>query len=155
MYEASTPASGRYAVESVQILFPGTSQSGYGLFIGGRDLEGAGAQYLAFLVRRDGQVSIERRAAGQTTVLAPWAPSSAVKLQASATATASNTLRVSVELDSLRFSVNAQPVAAIARRDLPVDGYFGFRTGADINMHITTLDFTRRIATVPAPKPAP
>lgn len=155
MYDATIQASGRYAVESVQILFPGTSQSGYGLFIGGRDLDATGAQFIAFLARRDGQVSIERRAAGQTTTLVPWAPSAAVKLPAKPTETASNTLRVSVELDSLRFSINGQPAAAVARRDLPVDGYFGFRTGADINMHITTIDFTRRLATVPPPKPAP
>ena len=155
MYDATIQASGRYAVESVQILFPGTSQSGYGLFVGGRDLDAAGAQYVAFLVRRDGQVAIERRAGGQTTTLVRWMPAAAVKLAPKAEETVSNTLRVSVELDSMRFSVNAQPVAAVARRDLPVDGYFGFRTGADLNMHITTIDFTRRLATVPPPKPAP
>ncbi len=155
IYDSTTQASGRYAVESVQILFPGTSQSGYGLFVGGRDLDAAGAQYIAFLVRRDGQVAVERRAGGQTTTLAAWKPAAAVKLAPKPEETVSNTLRVSVELDSLRFSVNAQPVTAIPRRDLPIDGYFGFRTGADINMHITTLDFMRRLATVPAPKPAP
>ena len=30
-----------------------------------------------------------------------------------------------------------------------LDGFFGFRTGPDLNLHVTTLDYTRRLAPVP------
>lgn len=148
MYDPTVQAGGRYTLESVQILFPGTSQSGYGLFFGGRDLEGPEARYLAFLVRRDGHISIEDRRRGTSSVLVPWTAAPSIQ-QVTGDSTARNVLRVGVEGDSLRFEVNASPVATLARNDLLTDGHFGFRTGPDINLHVTTLDYSRRLAPVP------
>jgi hypothetical protein len=62
---------------------------------------------------------------------------------------ARNVLRVTVDRDSLLFEVNATRVAALPGNDLKMDGYFGFRTGPNLNLHITTLDHTRRLAPVP------
>jgi hypothetical protein len=33
-----------------------------------------------------------------------------------------------------------------------VEGAFGFRVGREVNLHITTLDITERLAPVPAKK---
>jgi hypothetical protein len=148
MYDPSIEATARYSLESVQILFPGTSQSGYGLFFGGRALEGPEARYLTFLLRRDGHVMVEERRNATTAALLPWTHVPAIN-RVTGDSTARNVLRVTVERDSLLFEVNAVRVAALPRRDLVVDGHFGFRTGPDLNLHVTTLDFTRRIAPVP------
>ncbi len=150
MYDPSASASGNYAVESLQILFPGRSQSGYGVFVGGRDLDGNAPGYVAFLMRRDGQFAVERRSGASTDALVPWTASAAVKL-ATGNGTVSNLMRVSAEPDSVRFSINGERVATLPRGELPLDGHFGFRTGADINLHVTTLDHTRRLAPVPQP----
>lgn len=149
MYDPAVEASGRYALESVQILFPGTSESGYGLFFGGQALEAPEARYLIFLVRRDGHITIEARRNATTTTLVPWTPTAAIH-RVTGDSTARNVLRVAVERDSVFFEVNTVRVAAIARTDLPVDGHFGFRTGPDLNLHVTTLDYTRRLAPMPS-----
>jgi hypothetical protein len=148
MYDPSLQAAGNYVLESVQILFPGTTQSGYGVFFGGRDLEGPSAHYVAFLVRRDGHVTIERHQDSAITVLVPWTPAPSVE-QVTGDNTARNVLRVAVRPDSVLFAVNAVPVAAYARSGEALEGFFGFRTGPDLNLHVTTLDYTRRLAPVP------
>lgn len=151
MFDPTRQSSGNYVVESTQILFPGTSQAGYGIFFGGRGLEGGNAatgSYVAFLARRDGQFSVERRAGGSATTIVPWTAHAAVKRQLGEE-TASNVLRAAVHVDSVRFSINGERVGAIARDDVP-DGHFGFRIGADLNLHITTLDYTQRLAPTPS-----
>src|SRR5688572_22612749 len=47
---------GNFRLEAETFLFPGESQEGYGLFLGGAGIEPAAAtpSYVAFLVRRDG-----------------------------------------------------------------------------------------------------
>ena len=148
MYDPSIHAAGHYVLESVQILFPGSTQSGYGLFFGGRDLEGPGAHYIVFLVRRDGHIAVERRQDSTATMLVPWTPAPSLE-QATGTNTARNVLRIAVRPDSVLFAVNAVPVAAYPRTGEGLDGFFGFRTGPDLNLHVTTLDYTRRLAPVP------
>ncbi len=154
MYDPAATAQGNYALETVQILFPGTSLSGYGFFLGGKNLETeASPEYTAFLIRRDGHAMIERRTGKAATVVVPWTASAAIK-QVAGNNTVRNVLRVSVERDSVIFEVNGGRIAALPREGLPTDGHFGFRTGADINLHITTLDHTRRLAPVPARRPS-
>lgn len=148
MYDPAIQAAGSYVLESVQILFPGTTQSGYGLFFGGRDLESPSAHYVLFLVRRDGHIAVERRRDSTTTPLVPWTPAPSVE-QVTGDNTARNVLRVAVRPDSVIFAVNAVPVAAYARAGETLDGFFGFRTGPGLNLHVTTLDYTRRLAPVP------
>ncbi len=148
MYDPTFEATGRYSLESVQILFPGTSQSGYGLFFGGRELDGPAARYLTFFVRRDGHVAVEARRNATTTTLSSWTSAPAIH-RVTGDSTARNVLRVTVARDSLLFEVNAVRVAALPRTDLMADGHFGFRTGPDLNLHVTTLDHTRRLAPVP------
>ena len=153
MYDPNLRADGLFALETVQILFPGTSQSGYGLFVGGKGLDASGAnEMIAFLIRRDGHAMVERRVGSEAAVLLPWTPNPAIQ-QVTGDNTARNVLKISAGRDSVTFEVNAVRVGALARAGISVDGHFGFRTGADLNLHITTLDYTRRLAPVPAPKP--
>lgn len=151
MYDPSVQASGNYVLESVQILFPGTTQSGYGLFFGGRELDGAGGAggaYFTFLLRRDGHITVEAHRQSTTTILVPWTAAPSIQ-QVTGDMTARNVLTVVSRPDSVVFEVNAVAVAALGRGDLAPDGFFGFRTGADLNLHVTTLDYTRRLAPVP------
>lgn len=148
MYDPSIQAVGNYVIESVHILFPGTTQSGYGLFFGGRDLDGPGAHYVAFLARRDGHITVEVHRDSTMTTLVPWTRARSVE-QVAGDNTARNVLRIAVRPDSVLFAVNAVPVAAYARTGDTLNGFFGFRTGPDLNLHVTTLDYTRRLAPVP------
>ncbi len=155
LYDPGHRAEGRFAIESEIFLFPGTSQSGYGLFVGGRDLDGATPSYVALLIRRDGAMALEQVSRSSRTMLVPWTRSDAVRPHPGGDDTSRNVIRLAVERDSVLLESNATRVAAIARGDLPLDGTFGFRVGADVNLHVSTLNHTMRLAPVPAPKRAP
>jgi hypothetical protein len=146
LFNPVNSASGRFAVTVEVHLFPGTSQEGYGVFIGGSGLDGPQASYLAFVARRDGSAGIERVTGSARTWIMPWTPNGAVKPHTGGDGTAFNTLRMSVEPDSVRFEANGTRVAALARGDLPVDGTFGLRAGSGVNLHVTNLDLTQRYA---------
>jgi len=148
MYDPAIQATGSYVLESIQILFPGTTQTGYGLFFGGRNFDGPGAHYVAFLARRDGHVAVEEHRDSTATTLIPWTQAPSVQ-QVTGDKTARNVFRIAVRHDSVLFEVNGVRVAATARTAQSLDGFFGFRTGPDLNLHVTTLDYTRRLAPVP------
>jgi hypothetical protein len=91
---------------------------------------------------------IEEHRNGTTAVLLPWTPAPSIH-QVAGDNTARNVLRLAVRRDSLVFEVNAARVAVFQRTDVPMDGLFGFRTGPNLNLHVTTLDYTRHLAPVP------
>jgi hypothetical protein len=78
-------------------------------------------------------------------MLVDWTSGDSVKAQDPADVVR-NVLRVSVDRDSVVFSVNGGRVAAVPRSAGEFDGQFGFRAGRGVNLHISTLDFTQRIA---------
>lgn len=149
LFDPRERAEGRFAVQGELILFPNASANEYGLFVGGRDLEGQAKQWFAFVVRADGSAAVMHRAGSDTHVLMPWTKHAAVKPKPEG-ATVTNVVSVRAEPDSVRFLVNGERIAAFARGAIDVDGPFGFRIGQGVNLHITNLDVTRRLAPFPA-----
>lgn len=119
LYDPASVASGNFAIESVQVLFPGRSQSGFGVFVGGRQLAEAGSSCIAFLIRRDASVRVEQKSVASTVELVPWTAGRAVRTPDS-TGFANNVLRVAVDADSARFSVNGERAATTVRGALPI-----------------------------------
>jgi hypothetical protein len=152
VYDPAVTLSGRFAVSMDVHLFPKPSAEGYGLFLGGSNLEDGNQSWVGFLMRHDGAVSVVHRAGRQTHTLAGWTPGDAVKPHPGTDDTVLNQFVVRAELDSVRVEANGKRVLALPRASLPVDGVAGFRVGAGLNLHITNLDVTRRHAPVPAPK---
>jgi hypothetical protein len=148
LYDAVNQARGRFAVDAEIHLFPGTSDEGYGVFIGGSTRQD-GESWIAFLITRDGSATIERRTAGSTTTLYPRTRAPSIKPHPGGEGTAFNAIRVLVQGDSAVFSANGQRITAIPTRDLPVEGTFGFRVGKNLNLHITNLDLVTRLAPFP------
>ena len=89
-----------------------------------------------------------RRHQSHDLVLFPVTKSAAVKPHPGE-GTAHNILRVLVQGDSVVFSANGQRITALDRRDLPLDGAFGFRVGKDVNLHVSNLDLVTRLAPFP------
>ncbi len=150
LYPAGRRAEGLFVLQAEIFLFPGESQQEYGLFLGGRNLEPEGAtpQYLAFVARRDGQAAILKRGASGVEPLVTWKANDAVLTHTGA-GTAKNVLRVEVSAADIAFAANGKDIARIPRGELVTDGTFGFRVGKDVNLHISTLDVTHRLAPVP------
>ena len=145
LFEPRYTISGRFTVESEAVLFPGTSAAGFGVFVGGADLESQ-PRYAAFLIRRDGSVAIESVDAGRSTLLVNWTKASAVLPGSDAGEPARNVLRVDGEADVVRFSVNGNLVAEVPRKSASFDGIVGLQVGDNLNLHITNLDVTHRLA---------
>jgi hypothetical protein len=58
-------------------------------------------------------------------------------------------IRVDVDPANITMTVNGAKVLAVPRAGVETDGRFGFRVGKDVNLHISTLNVTRRLAPVP------
>ena len=144
-----TKNTDNFAVETEIFLFPGTSQEEYGIFIAGKTL---GPQerpsYLSFLARRDGQGMI-RRGGGEPAV--DWKVNDGIVPQ-SGTQNAKNILRVEAGPTDIVFLANGKEVARTSRERTDLSGHFGLRIGKDLNMHVSRLDVTHKLAPVPVKK---
>ena len=152
LYDPAYVAEGRFAIETEVFLFPGDSQEGYGLFTGGKELDGAAATYTAFLLRRDGSAGIAARTGGQGRVVRDWVKHDAI-IPGDQKDSVKNVLRIVADAADVTFEVNGKSVVTVPRGDLAIDGTFGFRAGEDINLHVSRLDLTRPLAP-PRKRPA-
>ena len=55
-------------------------------------------------------------------------------------------IRVEAEADVVSCLVNGTKVLEAPRAAVPVDGIIGLRIGANIDVHVTNLDLTSRLA---------
>ena len=108
---------------------------GYGLFIGGRDLESPNRAYTYFLVRGNGQFLVKSRAGAKTSDVLAWQANPAV-MKADGAGKATYRLAIRVEADSVRFMVDDKQVGAVKAGTIATDGVAGLRVNH--NLHVTT-----------------
>ena len=142
-------ASGNYAVKSTIYLFPkgdpersGSTQvdSPYGLFLGGRDLEGDAPEYVSFQIDNAGRFRIARHVGDEIREVSPWTGNDAVAvLNESATSPAENVLEVDVRGEQTIFNIGGELVAELPSEDLDLDGAIGVRAGEGLSLHITEI----------------
>ena len=142
LYDPAATAAGSFRVEAETYRFPGDSAAGFGLFMGGRGLEGPELDYVAFLVDRDGRFELHHRGGAEIHSIAERTAHPAIVPWTGGTA--KNVLSAEVRPDSVRFLVNGEEVAAYERQSyMDFDGIVGLRVGGGINLHVTRLDVTR------------
>ncbi len=142
-------AAGRFALAATLVLFPARSDAEYGVFAGGAGLDGSAPAYTTFVVRGDGSAAVLRRDGARVIAVMPWTKFDAVVSRGS-NGMARNVIQVRAEPDSVRFVVNEIVIQTFARSALALDGQFGLRIGPGIDIHITNLDVTRRLAPFPS-----
>jgi hypothetical protein len=124
---------------------PSAHPEGYGLFFGGKSLDGEDQQYTYFLIRQDGSYLIKRRQGKNTSdVSKGWVPSPAVK-KPDAKGTATNLLEVDHKKDpsKVRFLVNGQEVYTTDAKTMPVDGDVGLRVNHNLDVRVEGFDVHR------------
>jgi hypothetical protein len=124
---------------------PSKHAEGYGLFFGGKDLEGEGQSYTYFLIRQDGAYLIKRREGGKTSDISKgWTPNAAVK-KPDAKGSATNLLEVDNKVDpsKVTFKVNGQDVYTTDAKSLSVDGIVGLRINHNLDVHVEGFDVHR------------
>jgi hypothetical protein len=130
-------AEGRYTVRTTFTQNRAAQHpEAYGIFVGGRDLEGPNQAYLYFLVRQDGRFLIKRRAGNETPTVRDWTEHAAVRKLADG-GTATNELAVDVGPRQVRFLVNGTEVARIDNTpQLNTDGVVGLRVNHNLDLHV-------------------
>ncbi|MFT5141914.1 MAG: hypothetical protein ACI80V_003632 [Rhodothermales bacterium] len=140
-YHPDGVGSGNFTASTQIYLFdPGDRNEGYGMIVGGSDLEGPDQQYLYFLVRRSGEFLIKVRRGAETEDVQGWTAHEAVAAWTEGSGpTLENVLSVAVGDETITFSVNGAQVASIPRADRPTDGVVGLRINHGTNVHVADL----------------
>jgi hypothetical protein len=126
----------------VFLFDPKERREGFGLFVGGSDLEGDGQTYTYFLIRDGGQFIIKRRHGSDTEEIIDWTSHAGILSYADRGDEASvrNVLAIEAERERVRFLVNGQEVATMPRSDLYLDGTVGLRINHRLNLHVSRLE---------------
>jgi hypothetical protein len=140
-YNAKDMGTGEYAVTATFSQRKSVGHEAYGIFIGGRDLQGETQRYTYFLVRQDGKVLIKQRLATETPTLLPWTETTAVRVPGSGRG--GNTLAVRVAGDAAVFLVNDTEVARIPRAQLETEGVVGYRVNHNLRVQLGPLRVTQ------------
>lgn len=138
-------ASGDFRLEMEVFLFdPQGRREAFGLFAGGRDLDGAAQEYTYFLLRDGGQYIIKRREGSDAPTLRPWTADESVNAYEDRgdDASVKNVLAIEARGDTVTFLVNGTEVAQLPRSEAPVDGVYGIRVNHALNLHVSRLELT-------------
>ncbi|MYA07182.1 MAG: hypothetical protein F4060_08350 [Holophagales bacterium] len=143
-------ASGNYAVKSTIYLFPkgDPERSGstrvdtpFGLFLGGRDLEGDKPTYVSFLIDNTGRFHIARHTGDDIEEFVPWTTHDALTvLDDPATSPAENVLEVDIRGEQTFFHIGGEVVAQLPSDELDLNGLIGLSAGDGLSLHITEIE---------------
>lgn len=142
-------AEGTYTIETKIFHFPNSAKSEYGIMVGGRDLEGPGARYVAFVLRGDGSVAAWEQAGGERRTLSDWKRAEAV-LASDGKEVVGNLLKLSVSNTEAVLRANGLDVLILPLDGRSLGGQVGFRVGKGVNLHASTYTLSVRLA--PAPR---
>ena len=140
-------ASGDLRIEMEVFLFEPHQgmREAFGLFAGGRNLDGDDIEYTYFLIRDGGEFIVKRREGADAPTIRPWSGHEAILGWADRGegATAKNILAVEAGAETVRFLVNDAEVAALPRAQVAMDGIYGFRVNHMLNLHISRIEATK------------
>ena len=146
LYRADTRGSGPFhTLATFTQTKPSEHAEGYGLFVGGQELDGAARKYLYFLIRQDGSYLIKRRDGEKTSEVSKgWVQHAAVK-PVDAKGSATNLLEVDNKRDpsKLVFLVNGQEVYGTDAKGMALDGIVGIRANHNLDLHVEGFDVHR------------
>jgi hypothetical protein len=139
LYDPALSAEGNYRIESEIFLFPGDRTEGFGIFVGGADLEAEDQSYLYYLIRKDGRYLIKHRAGSETHVIVPWTGHDAIVKHEGGDERPKNVLAIECGPDQVDFFVNGQKVNSLPRAQMDLEGIVGLRVNHGLDIHVTSL----------------
>jgi len=146
LYRPDTRGSGPFhTLATFTQTKPSEHAEGYGLFVGGQELDGASQKYIYFLVRQDGSYLIKQREGEKTSdVSKGWVQHAAVK-KPDAKGASTNLLEVDNKRDpsKLVFLVNGQEVYGTDAKGMALDGIVGIRANHNLDLHVEGFDVHR------------
>ena len=137
-------ASGIFRLEMEVFLFdPGERREAFGVFLGGKAMDGDEIEYSYFLIRNGGEFIVKRREGPEAPTVLPWTAHDAVLSfddREEGGATIKNVLVVEADSETVRFMVNDQQVADLPRAEFAADGVYGFRVNHGLDLHVSKLE---------------
>ncbi|MGV3709047.1 MAG: hypothetical protein ACO1Q7_09400 [Gemmatimonas sp.] len=142
VYTPKNTISGNFVLQG--ILFSGYSGAaipdGFGVFLGGRNLDGPNADFTEFLVKNTGQYGVFQWKDGKRTALKDWTTVAGINIHSGRpTESTRNTFRVIVDAQSVQLVVNRAMVYAFPRATFKPDGIYGVRVGSRQQFQIESL----------------
>lgn len=136
--------SGAYSVQATFWQFAAPRhREGFGLMIGGSNLNGATQRYTYFIVAGTGEFLVKRRIGDSTAVVSGgWTANAAVAKQDTA-GKAKNTLTIRVGNGKASFLVNGTEVYATDAANVDVSGLVGYRVNHNLNVHLGPIETIR------------
>lgn len=137
LYQPAETVSGKFEAGGLFHQFSsGRHAEGYGIIVGGKDLQEAGQTYTYFLIRGDGKFLAVKREGDKTARLIPeWTANDAVK-PADSTGHAMNRLSVAADGNTVRFLVNGTEVYSAPASEISTEGIVGFRVNHNLDMRV-------------------
>ncbi len=117
-------------------MLPGSTPNGFGVFVGGRDLEGNRPSYVFYQIRGDGEFNVEIRDNGVLSSRLPWTPHRSIALKLGDEAMVYK-MRLDVHPLRLDFVVNDVIVRTLFRATVRAEGLVGLRLDAGLDMDVT------------------
>lgn len=133
-WKPADTATGNYSLKGTFTRIKSTGYlEYYGLLFGGRDLAGAGQNYLYFVITDNGTWLIKRRTGSTTEQLSAKTPNPAIR-KPDASGKCTNTLEVRVAGEKIDFLINGTLVHTINKsgQAMQTNGIYGIR----INHHL-------------------
>jgi hypothetical protein len=137
-------ARGTYEIIATIEVLPGSRKTeGYGIFLGGRDLESDAQRYTYFLLRDDGRYLVKTRNGSETSTVIDWTASDAITTlpdEPAGASRATNIVVLRVTDDAIAMLINGRQVFQQLRGDLPLDGMVGMRINHGLVLQVHSFD---------------
>jgi hypothetical protein len=144
-WNSANTASGNYTLKGTFTLNKSTGfLEYYGLIFGGSNIEGAGQEYLYFVITDDGTWLVKRRSGGSAQEVSEKTSSPAVK-KPDAKGSCTNTLEVRVMADKIDFVVNGTVVKSLPKTGAAAktDGIYGLRINHHLDVQVDGLGVSK------------
>ena len=142
-WNPANTASGNYSLKGTFTLVrPSSHTNYYGLVFGGATLEGAGQNYIYFLVGQDGTYIIKHRAGNAAHDIVKEANAAVKEPDGSGKST--NALEVRVMADKIDYLVNGTTVHTTPKTGMTAktDGVYGIRINHLLEVHVDGFGVT-------------
>lgn len=142
LYDPARTATGNYRLEAEIFFFREKSDDGegYGVLLGGNQLDRPEQNYLYFLLRNDGKFLVKHRAGEAIHTIQDWTASPTIQRHTGTGATVKNILAVDAGSQVVRFLVNGTEVASFPRDHMKAEGIVGLRVNHGLNVHVARLE---------------
>lgn len=145
-WHPANTATGDYTAKATfNLIRPSGHVNYYGLIVGGADLEGAGQNYIYFVVAQNGTYLIRHRSGDQVHDVQPRTPHAAIR-QPAGNGGSTNTLEVRVAGNTISYVVNGTVVHTTPKTGpaAKTDGIAGVRVNHLLDVHIDGFEIQKR-----------